>query len=308
MGTAAISFGPKLGLLNNAAIGEAYYDQLRPFLRGMDALVQGSILDFTLTTPPVSPNNGDAYLLLEGATGAWSGHMGEIAVWSTQITDTGNNTLAPGWDFYTPEAGWFIWSVNVLGFLFYNGTNWGLYSGQFVLTNPTQTQQVNQAPGTAFAMTTSATGNSSIAGIAVNVTGTGSGYEGSAFVTLNGYLDISTQSNRVKAATFTIGVDDVADGDSAMSYVFDASSNSIVVTLPPIGSIANGNAPLFILSRNDVTPSISNTVTINASSGNTISGSASIVLANWNSITIIQTANDSGSAAANDWIIISKVS
>ena len=50
MAQATISYGSKLGLLNNAAISEVYYDQFRPFLRGVDALVQASVLS-RMSTP-----------------------------------------------------------------------------------------------------------------------------------------------------------------------------------------------------------------------------------------------------------------
>jgi uncharacterized protein DUF2793/putative tail protein len=36
----------------------------------------------TTTTPPVSPNTGDRYLVPAGATGAWAGHENELATWN----------------------------------------------------------------------------------------------------------------------------------------------------------------------------------------------------------------------------------
>lgn len=141
MSSAAISFGPKLGLLNNAAIGEAYYDQLRPFLRGVDALVQGSVLSTTTTTPPGSPSNGDAYLLpTSGLSGAWSGQGGNIAVWSTQITATGGNTLTPGWDFYTPKTGWIIYANDLAELITFNGSSWVPVSSGGDFSNPMTTE------------------------------------------------------------------------------------------------------------------------------------------------------------------------
>jgi hypothetical protein len=129
MSTAVISFGSKLGLLNNATIGEAYYDQLRPLLRGLDALIQGSVLSTSLTTPPSSPNDGDAYLILGSPSGAWTGNEGKIAVWSNQVTQSGTDTLTPSWDFYTPQAGWLIWVSNLTEFQFYDGSSWAQFSG-----------------------------------------------------------------------------------------------------------------------------------------------------------------------------------
>lgn len=143
MGSAAISYGPKLGLLNNAAIGEAYYDQLRPFLRGVDALVQARVISTTTVTPPASPGNGDAYLLPStGLTGAWVGHGGQIAVYSTQITETGNNTLTPGWDFYTPQTGWTLYASDLAELVYYTGSAWEPVAsgGGGGMTNPMTTE------------------------------------------------------------------------------------------------------------------------------------------------------------------------
>jgi hypothetical protein len=127
MGSAVISFGPKLGLLNNATIGEAYYDQFRPFLRGVDALVQANVISY-LSSPPGSPSDGDSYIIQSG-TGAWTGLSNQLAVYSAQITQTGTNTLTPGWDYYIPDAGWIVFIVGT-GFVYFNGTVWGpLISG-----------------------------------------------------------------------------------------------------------------------------------------------------------------------------------
>jgi hypothetical protein len=121
---AAISYGSKLGFLNNAAIGQTYYDQFRPFLRGMDALVQGSVLSTTTSTPPSSPNDGDAYLLIGTLTGAWAGKANQVAVWAAQATAMGTNNLVPAWDYYTPKAGWNLWATDLGKFMYFNGTSW----------------------------------------------------------------------------------------------------------------------------------------------------------------------------------------
>ena len=121
MSNAIISYGPKLGLLNNATIGEVYYDQFRPFLRGMDALVQISAISFA-ATPPVSPSNGDTYIISDdgesGPQGEWAGKLNQIAVYSTQITEHGNNTLTPGWEYYIPNPGWIAFVYDRSGLVY----------------------------------------------------------------------------------------------------------------------------------------------------------------------------------------------
>ena len=107
----AVDLGPRLGLLINADIGEAYYDQFRPFLRAIDALLLGAVINTTTTAPPSSPSNGDAYILKGTPSGAWTGQHNAIAVWSTEITQSGNNTKVPGWEFFLPNAGWTVWDT-----------------------------------------------------------------------------------------------------------------------------------------------------------------------------------------------------
>lgn len=67
----------------------------------VDALINGltwksPVLSFE-TTPPVSPNDGDRYIVIATATGDWVGHETERAVW-----DDANNE----WDFEIPANSW----------------------------------------------------------------------------------------------------------------------------------------------------------------------------------------------------------
>jgi Protein of unknown function (DUF2793) len=50
-------------------------------IRALDAVVQLSVLDRGLTSPPGSPVEGDRHIVAAGATGAWSTHDLEIAAW-----------------------------------------------------------------------------------------------------------------------------------------------------------------------------------------------------------------------------------
>jgi hypothetical protein len=67
-------------------------------LRLLDIVVQLSVLDWTLATPPVSPIEGDRYIVAPGATGVWAGHDGQIAAW-----------WAGDWAFVAPLQGWSAW-------------------------------------------------------------------------------------------------------------------------------------------------------------------------------------------------------
>lgn len=120
----AIELGPKLGLLYNTNIFESYGDAFRPFLQAIDALLFASVINATTIVPPVSPNNGDAYLLVGTPAGAWAGHQNAIAVWSTGVTLSGTNTPNPSWVFYAPNPGWTAWNTATAQVLTWNGSAW----------------------------------------------------------------------------------------------------------------------------------------------------------------------------------------
>jgi hypothetical protein len=131
----SVDVGPKLGLLINANIGENYVDSFRPFLRAIDELLFGNVLNSATTTPPGSPNNGDAYLLLGTPTGTWAGHGNAIAIWSTEITTSQTNTKVPGWEYRAPNAGWLIYDTAAALYRYFTGTAW-LTFPKALLPNP----------------------------------------------------------------------------------------------------------------------------------------------------------------------------
>ncbi len=82
-------------------------------IRALDALIQLSVLDRNLANPPVSPSEGDRYIVATSATGAWATKDGQVAAWQDGA-----------WMFYTPIIGWRCWVVDEAVLLFHDGTNW----------------------------------------------------------------------------------------------------------------------------------------------------------------------------------------
>lgn len=80
----------------------------------LDALVQLSVADRDLATPPSSPSEGDRYIVAAGATGAWSGWAGSVALW-----------LDGAWERLTPREGWLAWVRDEDVLLAWSGTAWG---------------------------------------------------------------------------------------------------------------------------------------------------------------------------------------
>jgi hypothetical protein len=92
-------------------------------LRRLDALVQVTVQSAALATPPVSPVEGQRWILPASPTGAWTGHAGQIAAWQDGA-----------WAFYAPLDGWTAIDINTDTLLLYNaGTGiWtGLITGVF---------------------------------------------------------------------------------------------------------------------------------------------------------------------------------
>lgn len=120
----SVAVGPKLGKVIYADVGANFPNSFRTMLRALDQLVQCSVKSRIVATPPVSPADGDAYIVPASPTGAWVGQTGKIATYSLVIANADTNVKAPGWEFYTPKAGWFIYSEADSGFYSYSGSAW----------------------------------------------------------------------------------------------------------------------------------------------------------------------------------------
>lgn len=82
-------------------------------VRGLDALVQLSVIDRDLSVPPTSPSDGDRYLVASGASGDWLGQDANISAWQDGI-----------WVFYPPKAGWLCWVGDEDSLISWDGAAW----------------------------------------------------------------------------------------------------------------------------------------------------------------------------------------
>lgn len=314
MGTAAISYGPKLNLLNNSAIGEQYYDELRPFLRGMDALIQANVLDWSITNPPVSPNDGDAYILaMSGFTDEWTGHDNQIAVWSTQITDSGGNTLDPGWDFYTPKSGWIVYSNSptLSGFFFFSGTSWidPSTSIPYTLLASNTALYDNLANGGSFGSFVFTLGSGSIilssgngsTGGSIHINDTsGATIESiaGALVGVKGTQVLTAGGSIVEPGEATLTpTPSVLDITKSSYWLVNSSGSLTSTTLPAISSAPVLGSFLATIKLIGTTP-----FTINAAGSDTIEGLSSYVLsAQYKYVTLLSFTPTGGSPT---WFVV----
>lgn len=79
----------------------------------LDAVVMLSVASRDLSVPPTSPMEGARYLIADGASGAWSGHDGKIAIWQDGA-----------WRFFEPKEGWLAWIADEDAFVVFDGAIW----------------------------------------------------------------------------------------------------------------------------------------------------------------------------------------
>ena len=79
----------------------------------LDALNQITLTGVGTVAAPTNPSEGETYSVGSGASGAWSGKDGNLAVFS-------NN----GWVFVTPLHGWRAWDVGNGVSLTFDGVGW----------------------------------------------------------------------------------------------------------------------------------------------------------------------------------------
>ncbi|HHL22178.1 MAG TPA: DUF2793 domain-containing protein [Aliiroseovarius sp.] len=82
-------------------------------LRTLDTLVQLAVVSKDQTTPPGAPVDGESHIVPTGATGAWAGQAGKLAVWQ----DT-------AWIFHAPKEGWTAWVADIDRQWSFDGTAW----------------------------------------------------------------------------------------------------------------------------------------------------------------------------------------
>lgn len=108
-----MSESPSLGLPYILAQQSQKHVTHNEAVRKLDALVQLGVLDRDLAAPPVSPADGDRYLIAASPTGAWAGQAARISAYQDGA-----------WVFFVPKAGWLVWIVDEEVLLAYDGGAW----------------------------------------------------------------------------------------------------------------------------------------------------------------------------------------
>ncbi len=82
-------------------------------IRILDALVQPVVADMDLSAPPAAPGEGDRHIVAPGATGAWEGQDGAIAVRQDNA-----------WAFFAPAQGWRTYVIALGADAIFDGQVW----------------------------------------------------------------------------------------------------------------------------------------------------------------------------------------
>lgn len=105
---------PNLGLTYGWALGESGWNTaMDANLKRLGAVVGLSVKSRSLSAPPATPTDGDRYVVAAGATGAWAGRDGEIAV-----------RIGGTWEFHVPRIGWLCYVEDEDLLSAYKATGW----------------------------------------------------------------------------------------------------------------------------------------------------------------------------------------
>ncbi len=104
---------PNLGLPYIMAAQSQKHVTHNEAIRALDAVVQLAVLDRDLAAPPVSPAEGDRYIVAASPTGDWDGQAGNVAAFQDGA-----------WAFFTPNEGWIAWIADEDVAVVWSSSNW----------------------------------------------------------------------------------------------------------------------------------------------------------------------------------------
>lgn len=244
-----MTVSPKLALPYLEAAQSQKHVTVNESLRLLDAIVQLSVKSMTVTSPPGSPANGDAYIVPASATGAWAGWDGSIALYA----DT-------AWLEIEPGEGWIAWVQSTDGIVAWNGTAWGspvsfadIPDSSFSLadnadaTKKAKFELSGISTGTTRTMTLP-NADTALAGLAVTQTFTGQQTLGAASNTI---------STGTSGGTTNIGTGATASGNTKVVNIGTAGASGSTTNIA-IGSAVAG--ALGTLTINSPTVTFGSTV------------------------------------------------
>ena len=90
----------------------------------LDMVVQLALQSADMIVPPSAPEEGQAWAVPDGATGAWEGQFGLLATWR-----------GGGWHYVAPQDGWVAWVIDRSQLHVYIKGSWAAQSEATELNN-----------------------------------------------------------------------------------------------------------------------------------------------------------------------------
>jgi hypothetical protein len=198
----------------------------------VDALVSLSLEDRHLSTPPVSPQNGQVWFINGAGSGAWNGQSNKLAHY-----DSGQ------WYFYVLPDGLRAWIKDEAVYFVYSGGSWSAFvgSGQFITVSAVSANYGVQASDRGKLLTVNAT-TAAVEVRLPNAATIGNGFpvtlkkidsSGNA-VTLRAAQNLLTQSQQLDTAawtktrvTVTANYAAAPDGTTTADRVLETTDNGV---------------------------------------------------------------------------------
>ena len=102
-----------LGLPELSAAQNQKYLTVNQTFNQLDFIVQATVFNVTTSVPPVSPSQGDRYIVGPAASGLWVGKENNIASW-----------IGTSWIFLVPSEGWRCYDQGANLLLIFDSTVW----------------------------------------------------------------------------------------------------------------------------------------------------------------------------------------
>jgi hypothetical protein len=187
-----------------------------------------SVVSSTLTAPPGSPADGASYLVPTGATGAWAGHVGEVATYDADTAAWEFATVAPGTVVTDTTSGTQVQTVTGATAVPYTPiqTSGKVIFGTSISPAAIGADQNDYSP---TGLLTSSGMRISASGAARNITGLAAGTGGQLMLVHNiGALDIvlkDESASSTAANRFALNADVTLKADQSTLLQYDGTSS-----------------------------------------------------------------------------------
>lgn len=233
---------------------------------------QPIVIDYTLNTPPLTPADGDTYVVAAGGINEWTGQDTKVARYNLALTT---------WYFYTPVEGWEVFSQTQNYRIRFDGSDWiptlnyygiSIQDGEFTVNSPTNFVDITAR--------------------SISLQSVGTGFEGNLTGIFSGYIDIATVKGITVADSGAFGisigaVDDFSLASQAtLSLSGDGGNSTLDLDSSLLGSSLNNitfNAysGATIVDLQNALVNVTGAMTVSAAITGLINGQFGDTAANW---------------------------